>query len=336
MVKIIKLILICALGIGIVAGVATLVNRYKADEYKTVVTTYTKGDVTEQGAFFKTDGAIISDSFACIGLTVTPKFDSQVKYKAVYYAANGNYISQTGYFTDSQAFIVPTAATEARIVIMPKDGVDEDGKISLFERFDYVNDIKIEVYKNQPVYEYGESVRGNVDFIVVSNIEDFKKLDYKEGYIFEDTPINATDGIKGYSWADHSGANADERFKSRAFNCALLKVKGGEVLSIDNSVKSALELSGSTLNICVAEFTDLPTLQENLIPGTVRYRPYNEFVNGNHLVLNADTKYIAIEYRTGNDANLTWTEGAAPEAVSLLKDLIIISEPVTSTAPAEN
>ena len=331
MFKIIRLILICALGIGIVAGVSTLVNRYKADEYKTVVTTYAKGDVTEQGAFFKTDSAIISDSFACAGLTITPKFDSQVKYKAVFYGENGNYISQTSYFTNSQALIIPTGVSQARIVIMPKDGVDEDGKIGLLERLDYASDIKIEVYKKQPVYEYGASVRGDVDFIVVSDIEDYRKYDYKEGYIFEAPSASETGGVLGYSWGDYTDRGA--AFNSRAFNCVLIKVKGGEILEIDTKLRSALGLQNSTLNICVAEFTDLPTIKDNLIPGTDQYHIYNDFTDGNHLVLNAETRYIAIEYRTGNNSSLTWTEAAAPDAVSLLKDLIIISKPIMS---AEN
>lgn len=156
-----KTILLGALGIGALVGVAsginTLVEKHDT-ELKTIIPIFEVGGLKDiDGKYEETEKTIYTKkAFECKGLEITLDFDNTIKYQVFYYEDDGDFISATEVISDNQDLVVPDMATHARLEITPKwseMGEDykkvEDQKIKWYEVSKYANQINVKVNKEQ-------------------------------------------------------------------------------------------------------------------------------------------------------------------------------------------
>ena len=144
--NIILIILACVLTFGAIFSVVSLFKASEED-IKTINPTYAVGGLTENGKYLETEESIYTkDAFECQGLTITPDFESVVKYQVFFYAPNNIFMTNSelrdDVFTSDE---IPLDAQYCRIVITP----NEDDKISWYEKNGYANQLEIKVYKEQ-------------------------------------------------------------------------------------------------------------------------------------------------------------------------------------------
>lgn len=142
------------LGVALLGGCVSLISNFANKNYVEVNPTYKIGSLNSEGGYVEDEGSMYSEHFECRGIKITPTFDSKVKYRVAFYEEDGTFISMTTEATKKTQPEVPENAMYARVLITPKD--DEDGKISILEKFDYANDITISVLKDgvEDPYEY--------------------------------------------------------------------------------------------------------------------------------------------------------------------------------------
>lgn len=142
--KILILGLTVVLGLGAIIGGTALITSIEEKTTKTVKPSYSVGGLTENGAYFETKESIYSDAFECIGLKITPDFDSNVSYQVFFYNMNEQFLESTAEMTSFYEG-VPLLAKYARIEITPK----EDERVSWYEVNKYAKQLTVEVAKKQ-------------------------------------------------------------------------------------------------------------------------------------------------------------------------------------------
>lgn len=140
------------LGVALLGGCATLISNFANKKYEEVHPSYKIGSLNSEGGYVEDEGSMYSEHFECRGIKIVPTFDSKVKYRVAFYEEDGTFVSMTAESTKKTQPEVPENAMYARVLITPKD--DEDGKISIVEKFDYANDITIYVLKDGVELEY--------------------------------------------------------------------------------------------------------------------------------------------------------------------------------------
>ena len=140
------------LGVALLGGCATLISNFANNKYEEVHPSYKIGSLNSEGGYVEDEGSMYSEHFECRGIKITPTFDSKVKYRVAFYEEDGTFVSMTTENAKKTQPEVPENAMYARVLITPKD--DEDGKISIVEKFDYANDITIYVLKDGVELEY--------------------------------------------------------------------------------------------------------------------------------------------------------------------------------------
>ena len=171
-IKIVALLLagLCALG-AIGFGIAKLVQFLQTD-YEKVSPKWEVGNLGTDGKYVEDECAIYTkDAFQSDGLIITPAFDNNIQYKVYYYDEVGNFLESTDKLDNK--YEGDKVDAYARIVIIPEN--DEDGKIGLFEKGKYADQLTIEVLKDQDNYF-------NVFGFGVGKVESLKDINFELGY----------------------------------------------------------------------------------------------------------------------------------------------------------
>lgn len=157
--KTLKTILLGALGIGAIVGVASGINTLveKNDtELKTIHPIFAVGGLNETDGKYElsNDTLYTKDAFECNGLQVTLAFDNYIDYQVFFYESDGDFISATELISGNEAIVVPSLATHARIELTPNwDEMGDDYAnaknqvVKWYETTKYSSQIEIKVNK---------------------------------------------------------------------------------------------------------------------------------------------------------------------------------------------
>ncbi|MBQ8583290.1 MAG: hypothetical protein IJ488_01595 [Clostridia bacterium] len=119
---------------------------------------FSVGDVdTTTGTYKENKSSIVTKNFIeCQGLSIVPKFDSNVDYMVFFYNENEEYLKSTKLYSSQEKCenAVPSIAKYCRIVIYPSQfdeegDVIEDFKVRFYEPVKYASNLKIKVNKVQ-------------------------------------------------------------------------------------------------------------------------------------------------------------------------------------------
>lgn len=158
-----KTILLGALGIGAIVGVASGVNSLvgKDDtDLKTIHPTFEVGGLrTEDGKYEKSDKTLYTkNAFECQGLQIKLAFDNYIDYQVFFYENDGDFLSASEVISGNEEIEVPLLATHARLELTPnwaEMGEDYDTEkeqiVKWYEVTKYSSQIKIKVNKEQDV-----------------------------------------------------------------------------------------------------------------------------------------------------------------------------------------
>lgn len=179
--KILVIGLACITLVGAIAGISALFRESDTNEQpKTNISSsaFSVGGLTEDGKFFETESSIYTkDAFECQGLTITPDFESTVKYQVYFYAPNYKFMSSTDLIEDVFTHeAIPTDAQYARIVITPND----DQKISWYEVSGYARQLDIQVYKEQNYIQANLFALGEINEGQIPSANTDKIIELKE------------------------------------------------------------------------------------------------------------------------------------------------------------
>ena len=156
-----KTILLGALGIGAIVGVASGINTLveKNDtELKTIHPTFSVGGLNEaDGKYELSDKTLYTkDAFECQGLQIKLAFDNYIDYQVFFYEDDGDFISASSVISGNQEINVPLFATHARLELTPNwDEMGEDYAkekdqvIKWYEVTKYTPQIEVKVNKEQ-------------------------------------------------------------------------------------------------------------------------------------------------------------------------------------------
>lgn len=156
-----KTILLGALGIGAIVGVASGVNALveKNDEdLKVIHPVFEVGGLNEaDGKYEKSDKTLYTKTaFECQGLEIKLDFDNTIKYQVFFYESDGDFISSTPVYDGNSELEVPLFATHARIELTPnwaEMGEDYDTEkeqiVKWYEAPKYASQIEVKVAKEQ-------------------------------------------------------------------------------------------------------------------------------------------------------------------------------------------
>ena len=156
-----KTILLSALGIGAIVGVASGINTLvekKDEDLKVIHPVFEIGGLNEaDGKYEKSDKTLYTKTaFECQGLEIKLDFDNTIKYQVFFYESDGDYLSSTEVFDGNKDIDVPLLATHARLELTPK--WDEMGEnydtekeqvVKWYETIKYSSQLEIKVNKEQ-------------------------------------------------------------------------------------------------------------------------------------------------------------------------------------------
>lgn len=147
-VKVVGMILAAVLTLGAVVAIASKCDSDKTKELGTF--DYKIGRLSDiDGKAIKDDksGLLSKDIYDLDGLTVELEKDAEVKYQLNFYDADKEWLSVSTYeedFDGDQIESLKTIGAEyVRIEIIPLD--DEDGKVGIFEKRSYVEQLTVTV-----------------------------------------------------------------------------------------------------------------------------------------------------------------------------------------------
>ena len=156
-----KTILLGALGIGAIVGVASGVNTLvgKDDtDLKTIHPTFEVGGLrTEDGKYEKSDKTLYTkNAFECQGLQIKLAFDNYIDYQVFFYENDGDFLSASEVISGNEEIEVPLLATHARLELTPnwsemgEEYEDEkDQIIKWYEVTTYSSQMEVKVNKEQ-------------------------------------------------------------------------------------------------------------------------------------------------------------------------------------------
>lgn len=196
--NLLKTILSVVLAVGMLFGVATLINHIsnKADEELVEINpSFEVGGLTEYGKYEDTKLSIYTkDSFECIGLQISLEFDSNVKYQVFFYDETDNFLSSSVVYEEGSTPSIPNNAKKARLEVTPiwdSEVEEEDKELNIFKVRKYAKQLTIKVSKEQGEY-----------------VMEFKELDLTDETLFTQQ--------SGYYSADGTHS-ADSTYNSYLF-----------------------------------------------------------------------------------------------------------------------
>ena len=148
-------VIVCITAIGGIAAFA------KNDTKTIRSTAFERGALDDNGKYVKSDQSIYTkEAFGCMGLRVTPSFESNATYDVYYYDYNDTFVEAklglSGVYDEDYPLHI---ATSCRIVIHPEipDDVNEkDFKIAFYEVYEIASEFDITIDKKQS-YKYVDS-----------------------------------------------------------------------------------------------------------------------------------------------------------------------------------
>ena len=149
---------------------------------------FSVGDVdTTTGAFKENKSSIVTKNLIeCQGLSIVPKFDSNVEYMVFFYNENEEYLKSTKRYSSQEKCEneVPGIAKYCRIAIYPSQ-YDEEG--------DIIEDFKVRFY--EPV-KYASNLK-----IKVNKVQKFEPVDIRKsgGYTEKETTLDSSVSRIGYA-----------------------------------------------------------------------------------------------------------------------------------------
>ena len=211
--SIISLVLVIGAVIALGAGITALAK----DETRTVssVGTFVRGGLDEEtGKFIKTENSIVTEELIeCAGLTVTPDFDSTVKYQIFWYNVDKIFFKHTELSDGVFSGNVPECANYCRIVIVPETDKDssEDGTIKFWEIPGIAKQLKVEVLKDQSVlpvdlYQVAVAKKASKGYVVKSIDEPYSFYENKYFYYNDNDADGSThfvEGMTDYLTSEH-------------------------------------------------------------------------------------------------------------------------------------
>ena len=157
--NLLKTILSVILAVGMLFGVATLINHIsnKADEELVEINpSFEVGGLTDYGKYEDTKLSIYTkESFECIGLQISLEFDSNVNYQVFFYDETDNFISSSIVYEEGSTPSIPNNAKKARLDVTPiwdAEVEEEDKELNIFQVRKYAKQLTIKVAKKQGEY----------------------------------------------------------------------------------------------------------------------------------------------------------------------------------------
>lgn len=152
-----KLIIIISISlfvvVGIIAGIVAIVKKQNVREVGT--SAFTIGHINSVSGMYEQSSASIytSELIACRGLSITPDFESNVKYQVYFYDMDKLYLGCTEVLTTK--YTLPKDDVESfycRIVVYPEENeYGEDPYVFFFDIPFIVNNLDITVDKEQDI-----------------------------------------------------------------------------------------------------------------------------------------------------------------------------------------
>lgn len=141
--KVLKWVAIGAAALIAIGGVTALLGAN--DDEKTVSAfAWERSAVDEKGRIYESDAAIVTDYISANELSIEYGKDAEFTYRVHLYNEDKEYVETTLDLTTDYEYKAATGSTIVYAVVevdVPKD--DEDGKISLIEKFEYANQLTI-------------------------------------------------------------------------------------------------------------------------------------------------------------------------------------------------
>ena len=144
--KKVGLILLCVIAVGFVASAIVGADD---SEYKRVYLTWDVGGIDESGYHIPDEkGSIYTvKALECSDILLAADFNSDISYSVYFYDEAGEFISMVSNDGKRELEIpngeFPNSAVSVRIVITPLN--DENGKIGLFEKYTYANQLTVKL-----------------------------------------------------------------------------------------------------------------------------------------------------------------------------------------------
>ena len=136
---------ILAVGVALVAG-GWAANAAKATTKKLGWTDYQIAEIKDDGSLNKSGtGALVSKEVKADDIELDFIENAKAKVQVHYYDKDGKYISSTAELTTDTTLAAPEGAETARIEVTPTS--DADGKITMFEKDGYIDQVVVEVEK---------------------------------------------------------------------------------------------------------------------------------------------------------------------------------------------
>lgn len=261
------------------------------DNTKNVVLSYDVGGLNEATGKFEEDSKTLytKEKFACYGLKATLDFDAQIEYQIFYYDILDNYLSSSVVLNSGFSDEAPLNGAYARIEITPLN--DEDGKISLTEKFKYGSQLKVRVAKDavSKLDERYTLFKGKT-LQVVQNVGDT--------VFVKGISLKAANGV--YSWNDAVSSN------SAATSTTILAVKGGEKFTL-NCANITIPTDLTELQFKVYEFDKLPASSEvKQLDSLYNGVESSAFVSqSKEARFNASTRYVLMSFYAQGLTTLT-------------------------------
>lgn len=142
--KTIGCVLLAVLALGLVINLFT--SSEPDDGYEKTVLDYDVGGITAEGVWDESVECALytKEIIECTGIELCADFDSDISYTVFFYDENGKFVSSTKN-TDLKLTVdsMPENATGVRIMIEPLN--DDNGKIGLFEKIKYANQLSVRI-----------------------------------------------------------------------------------------------------------------------------------------------------------------------------------------------
>lgn len=134
------------LAFALIIGVVSLFGGLGKDEdgYKTIHPTYTVGSIdTTTGKSITDDETSLytSNVIPCTGLKLATDFESDITYDVIVYNEENEFVSAETGLTGYNEIVLEEDTYGVRIVIHVLN--DEDGKIGMFEKLTYANQLEV-------------------------------------------------------------------------------------------------------------------------------------------------------------------------------------------------
>ena len=194
------------MSITVLLGVIGLLSAFKSDDDTIAIkaSAFSIGSLNSEGKYQSDDQSLYTpDSFGAYGLTITPDFESNVKFDVFYYDSDGNFVKAVTGLTDTYVNNeVSVTPMYVRIVIHPYISSDDkkDFKINFLNKNSIANLLNIEVAKSNKStfsgmydFTFNEYSKESIAIDLEHELHFYKSED---SFALKDIPLYTSDGKK--------------------------------------------------------------------------------------------------------------------------------------------